>query len=104
MIGEMYYRAALLQKTQTDDGGGGYTESWTTIDTVWAAMQVKGVTESFRGDIPHACGLYRLTIRRRTDVSAGWRIKLDGRSLDVISVSDPGSMSPFMQLNCRDVS
>lgn len=100
MIGAMNRRAALLEKTQTDDGGGGYAESWSTVDTVWAALSLKSASTTYTADKLFPKVSVTVTIRRRTDITSGWRITMDDRTLDVNAISDPGPQSATIILSC----
>lgn len=100
MIGAMNRRAALLEKTQTDDGGGGYSESWETIDTVWAALSLKTAAITYGADKAAPKVIAGITIRRRTDIASGWRISMDDKTYDVNTVSDPGPQSATITLSC----
>lgn len=100
MIGAMNRRTTLLQKMQTDDGGGGYSESWSTVATVWSALSLKSTSTTYAADKAAPEVSATITIRRRTDITAGWRMTIDDKTYDVNAVSDPGPQSATITLTC----
>ncbi len=103
MIGAFDQRACLLQKQRTADGGGGFVETWQTAATVWAALSAAGGSESYGPDATEAAVKYRLKLRRRTDVAAGWRIEIGDRLFAVYAVEDLGARAAFVTLLCEEI-
>ncbi len=103
MIGKLNRRATLLKKVRSDDGGGGYTESWTGFAAVWATLKAMGGNDVFGPDALEARGKYRIDLRRRTDVTAGMRVEIASRRFDIVVVEDEGPAASFITLICEEM-
>ena len=100
-IGRMDELIELRHPGEIDDGMGGRTVFWGTIDTVWAeflkprlsTMQESGsvVSEMVR----------EIRIRNRTDVRKGWRVICGAKTFDVEHAYDPDRESTIIV--CREV-
>jgi SPP1 family predicted phage head-tail adaptor len=103
MIGDFDRRVRLLQKQRTADDGGGFAESWQAAATVWAALSAASGGESYGPDAAEAAVKYRIRIRRRSDVAAGWRVETGDRLFAVYAVEDPGPRAFFVTLLCEEI-
>lgn len=101
MIGDLNLRATLLQKVQTADAGGGYSDSWQSFATVWVKLALQSSEQNIIGDGLQARVRYRLTLRRRTDVAAGQRVALNTRLFDILAVEDVGPPAETYELLCE---
>ena len=103
MIGNLNQRAALQALTLVSDGGGGFSESWTTFATVWIALAPLTGSDVFGPDRNESQVCYRITLRRRDDVSAGQRVIVGTRSFTIIAVLDSGPQPQLMTLDAEAV-
>jgi SPP1 family predicted phage head-tail adaptor len=90
MIGELNQRASILARTMTPDGGGGFSESWNAIATVWAKLETSSGADVFGPDTTEQRNRTRVTIRQRGDVAAGQRVTIGSRTLRIHNVLDDG--------------
>ncbi|MGQ0740925.1 MAG: phage head closure protein [Alphaproteobacteria bacterium] len=102
MIGEANARVTLEAKTLTPDGGGGYAETWESYATVWGALAPQSGREPVEAARPEMRVTHRLTIRRRSDVSANHRARQGTRTFAIVAVLDAGSRAPWMTLLCEE--
>lgn len=81
--GELDQQIVIQQKTQTRRTDGGFDVSWTQIAKVWARVRQMRGNERYVADQLEARGLYRFTIRRRTDITAEMRIVWGGKNFNI---------------------
>ncbi|HYD71995.1 MAG TPA: head-tail adaptor protein, partial [Candidatus Binatia bacterium] len=67
---------------------------------VWAQIEAGGAGEAASFDTLPSTGSYDVTIHRRDDVRAGWRVKWGARRLRIAGVSDEGA--PRIVLRCEE--
>lgn len=70
-------RIGLQQPTSTDDGYGGKTKTWSTVDYVWAKRTTLRTTEALIAMQNTGRAIHSYLIRYRSDVDGSWRL-LDG--------------------------
>lgn len=81
--GELDQRVTLQSLGYTTDAGGGRVETWSTVATVWAKVTPMGGQERLHAAQLESPANYRVTIRRRTDISAAKRILWQGKALNI---------------------
>jgi len=72
--GRLRERVTIQATTRTPDGGGGFTEAWGDVATVWARVEALTGTEAWRAMQVASSVSHRITIRQR-DVRPQQRIK-----------------------------
>lgn len=102
VIGEARQRVELEAKVLTPDGGGGYTETWESYASVWGMLEPQSGREPVEAGRPESRATHRLTIRRRTDVSANHRAAIGARLFAILAILDAGSQSLWMTLLCEE--
>lgn len=103
-IGTMRHRVTIQQRPdpQTQNSVGEVTTTWSTVATVWAAVEPQSGTEGLEQDARVAQVSHLVRIRRRTDVTPAMRALEGTRVLEILGVLDankPGEM----RLQCREV-
>ena len=90
-IGDLRDLVALQARTATPDGSDDYTESYSTVASVWAKVEEVSGGRVIDGAQVEQRVTHELTIRHRTDVTAWrWILLSDGRRLRVQTTSsDP---------------
>lgn len=99
-IGALRTRVKLQSPTRVADELGGAAIVWIDAGDVWAEIDAGGAGESAAYDGASSIATYRVTINRRADVRAGWRIAWGVRRLRVVGVADDGA--PRVELNCQE--
>ena len=106
-IGRLRTRVTLKQPSRSQENTyGGEQVTWSDVDTAWARV------ENLRGrDLDHARQVYqdvtvRVTMRHRSDVTAGWRLVTEGgRTLEVLAAYDPEEgRGRALECLCREVT
>lgn len=84
-IGQLDKRVTLQQESQTPDGGGGYSLSWSDVATFWARVEPLSGQEELQAMSLEATITHRIWFRKRDDVQANMRITLGSRVFTVWS-------------------
>lgn len=101
-IGVARIRADLEAKVLTGDGGGGFSESWECYASVWIWLSPERGEERLEAGRIESRVLYRVTLRRRTDVSANHRLRIGSRIFAVRALIDQGPHEPWMTMICEE--
>jgi SPP1 family predicted phage head-tail adaptor len=103
MIGTLNQRASVLARTTTPDGGGGFSESWNAIATLWTRIETLSGGDVFGPDAVESRVRHKITIRRNASVAAGQRIAIGARTFRIHAVLDEGPNAPLMTLLCEEL-
>jgi SPP1 family predicted phage head-tail adaptor len=103
MLSTLTQRASLLALTLTPDGGGGFSESWDAFADVWLALEPLGATDEADADKLESRVRHRMTLRRRSDLAAGQRVRIAGRLFRVHAVLDAGPRARAVELLCEEI-
>lgn len=98
LIGAMRLRVILEAKVTSDDGGGGFVESWEPYALVWGELVPSSGAESVGAGRVESRVSNRLNVRRRTDVSATHRVRIGARVFAILAVIDEGAQAQWMTL------
>ena len=102
MIGKMRRRVTIEQKLSAADGGGGASESWVPIDTVWAWMHPVGQAEPVQGEQKRSLRTFEITMRYRSDVTPAHRLVFGQTVLAILSVIDREDARRWLVLTCEE--
>ena len=96
--GRLRHRVNLQQQTQVQDQYGGFTTTWTTVDTVWGAIEALRGKEFFEVGQTNSEVTARVVIRYSDDwagIDNTWRIQdaHSGVKYDIESVIQPEERS-----------
>jgi SPP1 family predicted phage head-tail adaptor len=73
--GKLRHRVQLQTPADLqDETTGGITRVWTTVATVWAAVEPLSAREFVQSAAEQSQVSARITIRRRSDINGAWRI------------------------------
>jgi len=101
MIGELNQRIRILAQTLTPDGGGGYSEVWNVIATLWADVEPRAGNNVFAADALQSRVQHRVTIRRNAAIAVGMRVAAGAATLAIGAILDDGS--PLITLVCEEL-
>lgn len=95
-------RVTLQAEARTSNGQGGFTTAWSDVATIWAEVIGLSGDESIQAAIERSSIRYRVTIRKRSDVSPRNRLVWGSTKLDVRSViADPRNDKAALVLICE---
>ncbi len=101
-IGSLRHRLALEEVSRTSDGGGGATETWSTVASVWASITPASGSEAvaaerIAGQISHV-----VHIRYRAGVIPAMRFRLGNRLFEIAASIDIDERRRFLKCLCRE--
>jgi SPP1 family predicted phage head-tail adaptor len=102
VIGSFRHRVVFETKTQTPDEGGGFSESWTTLATVFAAIELDRGQEVVNAGHVVSANRLRLRIRYRDDVTSAERVIVKGRTHAIDWVFDPTGRRAYLLVGCTE--
>ena len=101
-IGKMRYQVKLQSPTSTTDAGGGRSQAWTTLGTIWANIVPKSGKERFKHDQIQDTTTHDVTIRYRPDIDAKYRILYGSRTFSIKSILNVDERDRFYLLSCTE--
>lgn len=100
VIGAMHARVALQSPTRAPDAIGGAAIAWSDQGSVWADVVARSASQTSAFDASPTITLFDVTINRRADVRAGWRVLWAERVLRIVGAADDGARR--MTLSCEE--
>ncbi len=100
LIGVMRARVRLESPARASDDIGGALITWTNQGDVWAEIVASGTSRSADFDAAPSVSAYTLTINRRADVRAGWRVVWTTRVFRILGIRDSGDAR--IELACEE--
>lgn len=93
------------EMSQTADGLGGMTETWSVGTGIWGLIEPASaaVLERRFGGTVESPAHWLVTIRRRTDVTIKGRLLWGTRTLLIRGLQDRGSRWPYLLCVCEEV-
>ena len=87
--GDLRHRIVLEQPIRSKNTIGEQIDTFTTVATVWAAVEPLTGTWLFQAQQADSKVSGRVRIRYREDIKPTWRILFDGRYLSIVSILNP---------------
>lgn len=97
----MNHRITLLQPEAGKDAYGQPLSGWTPLSPIWADVQFESGKEVLRAGAEVSVLRASVRIRARKDVTAGWRIRYNGRDFDIKGPPRPDRDPFYMFLVCE---
>lgn len=95
-------RIEIQEIVITEDGAGGNTRTWKTIQSVWAMLRQTGGGERYQNDRLTATANFKATIRYRADISPVNRIVYKGLAYQIRSVDNVEFANKFLDLTLEN--
>jgi SPP1 family predicted phage head-tail adaptor len=92
----MKFRITIQSLGQSSDGQGGWTDTWTDGDTVYASIEPVKAWERFQADQMQTPVTHKLVMRYRSDVTTTSRLKYGTRYFWVKEVINEDENSRFL--------
>jgi SPP1 family predicted phage head-tail adaptor len=96
--GDLSELISIEVETRTNDGYGGFTQSWTQFCQAWAHPVPLYVGESSANGALRGPTNYQFWIYRRTDITETMRIVWNGRIFNIRGVKVPPSTKQMMDI------
>jgi SPP1 family predicted phage head-tail adaptor len=99
---DLRHRLVLEEAERVSDGGGGFTETWVAVATVWAALQPNGGSEAvdsgrLAGRVSHT-----VLLRYRTGVTPAMRLRKGTRIFHILAVIDEDERRRRLRCLCEE--
>jgi len=98
--GDLNSRLTLQAPVETDDGQGGITRAYETVATLWAQVVPLAGRADIIADSLGAALRYRITIRRRDDITTRHRFVDGSRVYRVIAARDSADRA-FLEIDAE---
>lgn len=95
---------ALQAPLRSSDGMGGFSVTWSTEATVWAAIWPVSATETIKGGRDGLTVTHRIRIRYRDGVKGSWRIFWGARYFNIVSVIEPNTGHRWLDILCKEAA
>lgn len=101
--GELRHRVDLQQATVLPDAHGAPVRTWSTVATVWAAIEPVTGRQYYEAKAVGIEQPVRVRVRHRADVTTGMRVRHGARAFDIESVQDVGGLGRELVLLTRAI-
>ena len=101
-IANLRYKVQLQAPTRTSDGGGGYTESFSTIANLFADIRPQNALERYRQGQVQETVSHRIYIRYRKDIQTNYKILYDNRTFQIKGIKNINERDRFLELFCQE--
>jgi len=102
--GDLRHRITIQTPSETSDGIGGMTTTWSTFKKIWAAIwPLRGAeylaAMQITSEITH-----KIRIRYLSGVTPKMRILFGTRYFDIQSIINPDERNIYLELMCRETT
>lgn len=101
--GDLRHRCWLMQPTHTADGMGGITTTYGTATVFWGSVEPLRGREWVQSGLENSEVTGRVRMRWYDGVTPDWRVSFNGRTLQVLSVINPGERDRELELMVREL-
>lgn len=99
-IGRLRHRLTLEAASRTPDGGGGASETWTTVAEVWAGITPTGGIEVVDADALTGRVSHEIVFRYRPDVVPAMRLRGSTRLFEIAAVINVDERRRWLKCHC----
>jgi SPP1 family predicted phage head-tail adaptor len=102
-IGALRHRLRLEAPVDADDGAGGFSRSYRTVNYIWAQVSAISSNQQFNEQRFEQTNNYQIAVRWRADVVAGMRFVFRDRLFLIQASSDPDGRRRFLTCACEEI-
>ena len=96
-IGELNHRLVLEAPSETPDGVGGVTRTWTSLATLWAAIEPVAAEDQVVADRRLGVLSHRIVIRHRDGLTTNHRFRFGARTFAIRAIRDLEERGRFLE-------
>lgn len=100
--GQLRHQVDIQSMTRNADGMGGWSEEWTTLASVRAAIWPKRMMERVEGDKRTSTITHQIRVRYLDGVDETCRVMFGDRIFEVVSVVNPEERGRHLDLMCEE--
>jgi SPP1 family predicted phage head-tail adaptor len=97
-------RVTLQAKTRVPDGASGFTETWTDIATVFAAIWPTSANEMTQANSTTMVISHRIRIRYRSVLRPAWRVKFGARYFSIVGITSPNESREWIDILSKETA
>jgi|TARA_Y100000114_G_C11730800_1_gene313451 SPP1 family predicted phage head-tail adaptor len=101
-VGNMRHRINLKRATNTTDTGGGMTQSFSTLKTLFASVKPISGKELYRHGKLEESVTHEIMIRYRSDINTSDKILFDSREFNIRHIRNLDERKRYMLLICTE--
>lgn len=101
-IGRLRYKVELQSATNTSDGAGGFSQTYSTIANLFADIRPTNGDESYRQGKVQEKLTHKIYIRHRNDIKTDYKILYDQRTFNIKSIINIDERDRFLELTCSE--
>ena len=103
--GSLNKRIEIQSKTSVADGLGGYTDTWATTKTVWAAIWPLSAADVIEGMKTTSQVTHRVRIRYQAGITSAMRIKFGTLYYSIIAPPiNPNMANEYLDILCKETA
>jgi SPP1 family predicted phage head-tail adaptor len=99
---DLRHRLTLEQLQREEDEGGGFTESWVAVATLWAELRPTGGSESVEADRLAARVTHEVSLRYRPGVKPAMRFRKGARLFHIVTVINVEERNRWLKCLCEE--
>jgi SPP1 family predicted phage head-tail adaptor len=103
-IGKLNKRIELQAPTSVSDGMGGYTTTYATDSSAWAAIWPTSAKEQIVANAPSMIVTHRIRIRYHSTIDGSWRVKYGTRYFSIVSIVNYEEANRWLDLLCKEAA
>ncbi len=103
MTGSLRHKIELLSAERTADEAGGASLAWSAGAELWARVERLTSTRDFSGDRDNRLKRIAATVRWRSGVALGGRLRFDGADYEIVSIESDDGREKHLTLVCEEV-
>lgn len=102
--GDLKHRVTIEAPVKTPDGAGGFTTSYSTIATVYAAIWPVSASEQVQAMQATMTITHKITIRYRSVLKGSWRLKYGNKYYSIVSIINPNMDNKFLTILAKEAA
>ena len=101
-VGALRHRLDIEAVARTPDGGGGATETWMAVASVWAAIEPTSGREAVTAEAVAGAITHHVTLRHRAGLAPAMRFRHGSRILEIAAVLDADERGRHLRCLCLE--
>lgn len=102
--GRLRHRVELQEPLQEQDAAGQPISTWRTVGRRWASVEPLTGQELLRAQQFGAETTIRVRMRFMERLTPKWRLRHEGRTLEIVSLIDRGERGRELELLCKEIA
>ena len=103
LIDRLNKRVEIQEKTNTEDGFGGFTETWVKLRDAWAEIKPINTFENFEANGINEKITHIITLRYFSDVKTDNRIKYGSRIFNIKGVINILEENKILEIKVEEI-